>query len=118
MIDQKFVTAIPYVFWIALAYFFFGGYSLFANYIHYSGKTYFFSFLAILNIGLNLILNYFLILEYGAMGAAYATLISYIVVAVLTAYIAIRMYPLPWFNSQVFDWQEIIQSIKWGLKGK
>lgn len=113
LIDESLFPATQYIFWIALAYFFLGGYSLFANFIHYSGKTYIFTILAVINVGLNLVLNYYLILEYGAMGAAYATAISYLFIFLSATVIALRMYKLPWFDPKVFDLKEIRHYIKW-----
>ncbi len=109
--DQKFYGGHLYVFWIALGYFFFGCYAMFANYIHYSGKTYIFSILAVVNVGVNLALNYFLIKAYGAIGAAYATIFSFFLVFVITAVIANKLYPMPWFRKEVFDLRDIIKSI-------
>ena len=107
LVDEQLYPATQYIFWIALAYFFFGGYTIFANFIHFSGKTYIFSILAVINVAINLILNYYLIAHYGAIGAAYATIISYLIVFIVTALIATRMYKLPWGNRAVFNWKEI-----------
>ncbi|MEN0004091.1 MAG: polysaccharide biosynthesis C-terminal domain-containing protein [Bacteroidota bacterium] len=105
--DPKFYEGYQYVFWVGLGYLFYGVYNIFANYIHYSGKTYIFTLLAIPNVGLNLALNYYLIQAYGAMGAAYATVISYFVTMLLTIIIAHRLYPMPWFSKEVwqFKWR-------------
>lgn len=111
IIDDNFYHAHRFVFWVAASYFFYGTYSVFANYIHYSGKTWYFSILALFNIGINLILNYFLILRYGAMGAAYATLISYFILFLLTAMIAHRLNPMPWLDPEIFNWRDIR---RWG----
>ena len=43
----------------------------------------------------NVLLNYFLIPSYGSMGAAYATLISYVVLAFLYFYWSQRLHPIP-----------------------
>ena len=101
-IGADFQQSSRYIFWIGLAYFFFGAYSLFANYIHFSGKTYIFSIIAIINVIVNLGLNYLLIRSHGTIGAAYATILSYILVFVITAIIAHRLYPMPWFSKDIF----------------
>ncbi len=103
LIDSKFYPGHVYVLWIGIAYFFYASYSLFSMYIHYSGKTYIFSFIAIVNVGVNLILNYVLISHYGTIGAAYATICSYIIVFVITAFIAQRLQPMPWLSKEVFN---------------
>lgn len=98
LIDEKFAGAQKFVFWIGLGYFFSGIYKVFVGPIFYLKKTYILSYIAILNICLNLLLNYFFIKEYGAIGAAYATTISYMVVALLIIIISNRFYKLPWFT--------------------
>lgn len=102
LIDQKFAAGSTYVFWVALGYFFFGGYALFANFIHYSGKTYIFSILAIFNITCNLVLNYVLIHQYGPIGAAYATIVSYFLIFLVATILANRFYPLPWLHPDIW----------------
>ena len=52
----------------------------------------------------NLVLNYFLIKEFGTLGAAYSTLISYAVIAAITFIIANKTFPMPWLA-----YREIIQ---------
>jgi O-antigen/teichoic acid export membrane protein len=44
---------------------------------------------------LNLTLNYFLVLHYGMMGAAWATLLSFFAIAVASYWVSNRVYPLP-----------------------
>ena len=97
-IDEKFAEGIKYVFWVALAYVFLGFYKVFAGYIFYLKKNSILSYLAVFNITTNLLLNYFFIREYGAMGAAYATVISYFLFFLITAIISHRLYPMPWFQ--------------------
>lgn len=97
-IDKKFLAGERFVFMIALGYFFVGVYKMFAGYIFYFKKTKYLAYLALINVVLNLILNYFLIKHYGAMGAAYATTISYFVVAVLIIIVSNRVHRMPWLN--------------------
>lgn len=114
LFDEKFYGGYRFVLWVGLGYLFYGGYNIFANYIHYSGKTYIFSLLAIVNVGLNLVLNYYLIHQYKAMGAAYATVISYFITMLITAFIAQRLYPMPWLAKEVWDLQKIREWVgKW-----
>lgn len=95
-IDMRYAAGVQYVFWVGLSYVFWGVYILMTGYIFYSGQSQFLGKLAIINIILNGVLNYFLISIFGAMGAAYATCISFLVIAVLVAYKANRIYPMPW----------------------
>lgn len=97
-IDDKFEGSMAYVFWVSLSYLFWGGYLLFSNYIFYLKRTKILAFVSIINVGLNLLLNYYLILKFGAIGAAYATATSFFVVFVLIMVISNRFYPMPWFK--------------------
>ncbi|HXB41970.1 MAG TPA: polysaccharide biosynthesis C-terminal domain-containing protein [Bacteroidia bacterium] len=86
-----------YVAWVGLGYVFWGLYMLFSAVIFYKKKTKFMGILSVLNISLNALLNYFLIKEFGAIGAAYATTISFFVVLIITAFYSHKLYPMPWF---------------------
>lgn len=44
---------------------------------------------------LNLLLNYFLILHFGMLGAAWATLLSFVAIAIASYWFSERVYPLP-----------------------
>lgn len=95
-IDERYASGVQYVFWISLSYLFWGGYLVFAGYIFFLKKTMILAYLAIVNVILNLILNYFLITKYGVIGAAYATTISFLVIFILCAFISNKLYPMPW----------------------
>lgn len=98
LVDESYAKGTRYVFWVGLSYFFWGVYIIFAGYIFYSGKTGILGVLAIVNVVLNILLNYFLIKAFGPMGAAYATCISFFVVSVIIVWKANRLYPLPWLR--------------------
>jgi Na+-driven multidrug efflux pump len=44
----------------------------------------------------NLLFNYYFITWFGALGAAYATALSFFLLLVIVAIIAHRLVPLPW----------------------
>ncbi|MFT6149922.1 MAG: O-antigen/teichoic acid export membrane protein [Saprospiraceae bacterium] len=96
LIDEKFAAGNLYVFWVAVAYFFFGAYSLFSGQVHYMKKTKALLLVAFINIVLNLLFNYYLILQFGAIGAAYATILSYIVVMIYMFIVARRSIYIPY----------------------
>ena len=96
LIDEKYSSGAQYVFWISLSYLFWGGYLIFAGYFFYFKKTMILTYLSVLNVGLNIGLNYFLITKYGVIGAAYATTISFFFVFILCAFISNKLYPMPW----------------------
>jgi len=47
---------------------------------------------------LNCLFNYWLIKVYGAIGAAYATALSFFIVFVIVAYYGNKLIKLPWFD--------------------
>jgi O-antigen/teichoic acid export membrane protein len=98
LVDKSYAKGVIYVFWVGLSYFFWGVYILFSSFIFYTGKTKFLGYLSLLNVTLNIALNYFLILKFGALGAAYATCLSFFVVAALVVWRASSLYKLPWFS--------------------
>jgi len=91
---------VQYVFWIALGYCFWGGYMSFSGFIFFFKKNKILGWLAVFNVATNLLFNYFFIKIFGAIGAAYATVLSFFLLFVLIAVIASRLMPLPWFSYQ------------------
>jgi O-antigen/teichoic acid export membrane protein len=82
-VSKKYANATIYVFWVGLGYLFWSIYLLYTGVIFYHKKTNFLGLLAMINILLSIILNYFLIKSFGALGAAYASCISYFIVALI-----------------------------------
>ena len=97
-IDVKYSNGIKYIFWICLSYVFWGGYILFTGYLQFLKETKIIAILAIINISLNFVLNYYFIKFYGSIGAAYATCISFFVIMIFSITISSIKYPMPWLN--------------------
>jgi O-antigen/teichoic acid export membrane protein len=95
-IDPRYADGVKYVFWVALGYCFWGGYMFFSAFIFYLKKSRILGFLAFFNIGTNLVFNYIFIQSFGAIGAAYATALSFFLIMVLVAFISHRLMPMPW----------------------
>lgn len=98
VLSPEYQDGVKYVGVVAMAYVFFGWYKMFAGFIIYTKHNVYLSYIAVFNIIFNLLFNYFLIKEYGAMGAAYATVLSYFSFFVITAMVSQRVYPMPWLN--------------------
>ncbi|MDG2274191.1 MAG: polysaccharide biosynthesis C-terminal domain-containing protein, partial [Halioglobus sp.] len=73
-------------------------YKMFAGYLFYIKKTGYIAALTVITAVINIVLNYFLILSFGAIGAAYATCISFSVQALLAWAVSSRLYRMPWLN--------------------
>ncbi|WP_076606387.1 lipopolysaccharide biosynthesis protein [Rufibacter radiotolerans] len=97
-IDVKFIGAIPYIFWISFSYFLWGMYALFSAYIYYFNKNKYLAYLSFINVITNIAFNYIFIKQFGALGAAYATCLSYFITLVMIIFFATRLVSISWFN--------------------
>jgi O-antigen/teichoic acid export membrane protein len=95
-VSKDFYGAYKYVFWVALGYAANGMYFMVVNYIFYVKKTYILAWITIFAAIVNVILNYFFIKANGAIGAAQATAVSFLLSFVLTWALSARVYKMPW----------------------
>jgi O-antigen/teichoic acid export membrane protein len=96
-IGESFSGSIKYVFLISLGFAFNGMYKMVVNYFFYLKKTKFIALITVFTAIINILLNYFLILEYGAMGCAMATVIAFFIQFILVWFFSARSYKMPWF---------------------
>lgn len=98
MAGKDFYGAEKYLVWIAFGNAFHAMYMIVCGYVFYSKRTHIMmnvtSFVAVVN----LISTYSLIKMNGAIGAAQATFISYVVSFLLTWWFANRIYPMRWLS--------------------
>lgn len=95
-VNEKFQAASQYIFWISISYAVFGVYQIFFPYLVHINRT---SFLAISTVTaaiVNLILNYFFIDYFGAIGAAYATIAAFLVSALMVIVYTQKKIEMPW----------------------
>jgi O-antigen/teichoic acid export membrane protein len=97
-ISEEFKKGAEYVFWVGLGFCFWGIYMVFVGYIFYLKRSKILGYLAVLNVSINIVCNYFFIQIFGAIGAAYATCLSYAIVGIVVAFVAQKLYPMPWFD--------------------
>lgn len=96
-IDSSFLTGSKAIMWIGLGFAVNGMYKMMVNYLFFIRKTKIIAISTVATAIINIILNYYLIKEYSYMGAAYATLISFIITFIFIGIWAARLYPMPWF---------------------
>ncbi len=96
VVDERYYEAKEYVLWVALGYAFQGVYKIFFPFLVYIDKTVFLIFSTGLAVVVNCILNVVLIDEYGAIGAAYATITSFAVSAILVFNFQKRYFTKMW----------------------
>ena len=79
MVDEQYYGAEKYLKWIAAGYGIQGLQIIFIQYIVLHKKTLFLSIVSIVTLTLKMFISYFLINEFGAIGAAWSTCISFII---------------------------------------
>lgn len=101
-VNVRYHAGIKYVMLIALGYVFLGIYKTFTNYLFFMKKAKVIGAIAFLCAAVNILLNYFWINKYGAIGAAMATATSFFLFLVLTGCVAHHHYPMPWLKALNF----------------
>lgn len=97
-LGTEFSGSAVFVIWIALGYAFDGMYMMVSNFIFFSEKTHLLAIATLFGALINIVLNYFFISAYGAIGAAQATTTSFFLTFLLVWYLSSRVYNMPWFK--------------------
>lgn len=95
-VGKEFTGSSIFVVWIALGYAFNGMYFMVVNYMFYAQKTISLAWITFFTAVLNIVLNYFFISKFGAIGAAQATTIVYVIKFILTWILVAKIYDMPW----------------------
>lgn len=98
LLGEEFEGSKMFLIWALLGFAFNGMYFMVTNFIFYTEKTYLLAGVTFSSIFINIPLNYYLILNNGALGAAQATTILNLFVFVAAWIISSRVYQMPWFN--------------------
>lgn len=102
-IGEEFYGATEFVIWIAVGYAFRGMYFMVVGYFMYTERTSFISGITFLVAFINIVLNYFLIKNFGPIGAAQATTVSLFIQFALTWFWATKVHRMPWLRA----WKKI-----------
>lgn len=97
-IGDEFQNASNYVLWIGLAFAINGMYKMVVAFLFYTEQTKIIGLGTIVTAMINIVLNYFFISKFGAIGAAYATTISFLIQYLTIWYFSHKYYKMPWFN--------------------
>jgi O-antigen/teichoic acid export membrane protein len=97
LVGEDFLEAAKYIFWISLAFSFHGMYLMVVNYIFFTKKNHLVSSVTIITSVFHVFLSYLLIQYAGAIGAAYASVISFFLTFVLIWRVSNKVIPMPWF---------------------
>jgi len=94
MIDEKFSEALKYIPLLVIGFSFEGVRKPLASFLMHQNKVKTLGFISLLAAGINIVLNIILIQKYGISGAAYATIISFAFLYVVTLFLVSKYYPL------------------------
>ena len=97
-VGDEFSGSQQYIVWFAFGFSFYGMYSLVANYVLYSQRTIYLSYITFIVGLIHVGLSYFMITINGALGAAQAYFIISLLAFVFAWWMSNRLYPMPWFN--------------------
>ncbi len=105
MTTEKFYDAYQVVPLVVLSYIFLGGYYVTAIGTNLMKKTQYLALATITAAIVHLILNFVLIPDYGMMGAAVSTVISYAVMAAISCGSSLKFYPID------YEWGRLLKII-------
>ena len=96
-------SGIRYVAWNAFAYFFWGLYALFLGYLYYYRKNKAIILFSVFSVIVCVLSNYFLINKFKIMGAAYANLVTYVILFITLFITVNRLFKLqfPWLDYKI-----------------
>lgn len=95
-VGERFSSSSQFVLWIAMGYAFVGMYKMVMKFLIFAEKTIFLSYITLFAVVINLILNYIFISQFGAIGAAQATTLTFLIKFLITWFISARVYDMPW----------------------
>lgn len=97
VVHDSFLGASDYIFWVSVGCAMQGVYKIFFPYLVHINKTSFLAVSTVICALVNVVFNYYFIFWFGAVGAAYATVVSYALSAVLVFLYQWRYFSMPWF---------------------
>jgi O-antigen/teichoic acid export membrane protein len=98
LFSENYIKAKEFIIWAILAQTFQGFYLLFVNYIFFVNKTKGLAMITFACAFLQLFLSYFLIQVFGAIGAAYSTVIVSFINFVAVFLYSRKVYRMPWYG--------------------
>jgi len=101
MADEQFGHSYRIVPPVALGYIFYGIVYCVAPGVHLKMKTQFLSLFVVLSAVVNILLNFLFVPDFGMMGAAWATAITYLLLAVSTFVFSNHVYPISYEYSRL-----------------
>ncbi len=98
LIDPKYLPALSYMPIIILANYFYVFYQFTIQYIYKAKKTLIMGVITFSGSLIQMLLSYWLIREFGVMGAVYSLLIGNLIITIGISIYSNLVYPMPWFS--------------------
>lgn len=95
---KSYQGASEYTIWIVVGYVFNGMYLMVSAYLFYTKKTGVLAIITFSSAMLNIPLSYYLIIQYGTIGAAFSMSMVFFISFILTWFYSSKSYPMPWFS--------------------
>ncbi len=96
LLGKAYVSANQFVLWIILGYAFNGMYLMVCGFIFYVRKTKLLSIITVITSIINFPLCYFLLINYGTIGASISMSLIYFISFIATWYLSNKVYEMPW----------------------
>jgi O-antigen/teichoic acid export membrane protein len=110
--DARYAGAVAYIPLVAGGYFLWSFYLCMAPFLFFYKKTGQISAISGVGLLLNLGLNVWLVPPYGAMGAAWATLLAFALSAALSIVLTSRLLPFSWKEMLVMSFKEFKEAVR------
>lgn len=98
LVGEEYLPAMEFVPLLVLGYTVLGMYRVIAGYLYHNSRTLTLAAVTVFSALINIIMNYILIPEYGAIGAAQATLIAFLALFLIVKVIVVRTSDMPWLK--------------------
>ena len=98
IIDIKYLKASDYIWWITLGFAFQAFHKVFVPYVMFINKTKFLAYSTTTAAIINLLFNYFFIINFGLVGAAYSTSLAFIISGLMVFEYQRRNFKMPWLR--------------------
>lgn len=100
-LPESYVESKEFIFWVAMGYVFWAMMNIVGVYIALVKKTKYIFYTLMFGVSTNMVLNYVLIKQLGAIGAAYSTAATFLITLIVYWIISYRVYPMPWLDKRI-----------------
>lgn len=96
VVDDKYEDSFPFIPWLILSQYIYSLYSFTIQFIYKMKRTLIMGIITFSGSIIHMILSFFLIKNFGTMGAVWSTLIGNILISIAISVYSNKVYPMPW----------------------